>query len=100
MRAGRSRKRHINWALKAVLPIAAVLLNGLLLFVLVSLSLDAGERQQSSSPWRPAVRFVICAAVIVVFAVPVRRPMIELQEKIARVRLGDMDVSGELRGAQ
>ncbi len=33
------RKRHINWALKAVLPIAAVLLNGLLLFMLVSSSL-------------------------------------------------------------
>jgi len=30
------RKRRINWALKAVLPIAAVLLNGWLLFLLVS----------------------------------------------------------------
>ncbi|MGO9517309.1 MAG: hypothetical protein ACLPND_09720 [Candidatus Korobacteraceae bacterium] len=37
-------KRHVNWVLKAILPIAAVLLNGLLLFVLVSLSLAAGER--------------------------------------------------------
>ena len=39
-----ARKRHLSWALKAVLPIAAVLLNGLLLFVLVSLSLTVGER--------------------------------------------------------
>ena len=39
-----ARTRHISWALKAVLPVAAVLLNGLLLFVLVSLSLAAGER--------------------------------------------------------
>ena len=38
------RKRHINWALKAVLPIAAVLLNGLLLFLLVSSSLAPGPR--------------------------------------------------------
>ena len=42
-----ARKRHLNWALKAVLPIAAVLLNGLLLFVLVSLSLAEGERHLS-----------------------------------------------------
>ena len=37
-----SRKRHINWALKA-LPVAAVLVNGLLLFVLVSSSLAGRE---------------------------------------------------------
>ena len=35
-----TRRRHINWALKAILPIAAVLLNGLLLFILISLSLE------------------------------------------------------------
>ena len=34
-----ARKRHMNWAVKAILPIAAVLLNGLLLFILVTLSL-------------------------------------------------------------
>ncbi|HWS96143.1 MAG TPA: hypothetical protein VN620_06665, partial [Candidatus Methylomirabilis sp.] len=38
------RRRHINWALKAVLPIAIVLLNGLLLFMLVSSSLAPGPR--------------------------------------------------------
>ncbi len=37
--------------------------------------------------------FLICAAVIMVFAVSVRRPMLELQDKIARVRLGDMNAS-------
>ena len=87
-----SRKRHINWALKAILPIAAVLLNGLLLFILVSLSLAAGERHIVITV-ATAGAVVICAAVIVVFAVSVRRPMLELQEKIARVRLGDLDVS-------
>jgi two-component system NtrC family sensor kinase len=87
-----SRKRHINWALKAVLPIAAVVLNGLLLFVLVSLSLAEGERHVVITV-ATAGAFLICAAVIMVFAVSVRRPMLELQEKIARVRLGDMDAS-------
>lgn len=87
-----ARKRHINWALKAILPIAAVVLNGLLLFVLVSLSLDAGERHVVITV-ATAGAIVICAAVIVVFAVSVRRPMIELQDKIARVRLGDLNTS-------
>ena len=85
-----ARRRHINWALKAALPIAAVLLNGLLLFVLVSLSLAEGERHVVITV-ATAGAILICAAVIMVFAVFVRRPMLELQDKIARVRLGDMD---------
>src|ERR1017187_3868493 len=87
-----ARKRHLNWALKAVLPIAAVLLNGLLLFVLVSLSLAEGERHEIIAV-AAAGALLICVAVIMVLAVSVRRPMLELQDKIARVRLGDMDVS-------
>jgi len=87
-----ARKRHINWVLKAVLPIAAVLLNGLLLFVLVSLSLAEGERHTVIAI-ATAGAFLICVAVIMVLAVSFRRPMLELQDKIARVRLGDMDAS-------
>ncbi len=87
-----ARKRHLNWALKAVLPIAAVLLNGLLLFVLVSLSLAEGERHVILAV-AAAGALLICIAVIMVLAVSVRRPMLELQDKISRVRLGDMDVS-------
>jgi len=86
------RKRHINWALKAVLPVAAVLLNGLLLFLLVSLSLAEGERHVIITI-AAAGALLICVAVIMVLAVSVRRPMMELQDKIARVRLGDMDVA-------
>ena len=85
-----ARKRHINWALKAALPIAAVLLNGLLLFVLVSLSLAEGERHVVITVATGGA-ILICVSVIMVFAVFVRRPMLELQDKIARVRLGDMD---------
>jgi len=86
------RKRHINWALKAVLPIAAVLLNGLLLFLLVSSSLAPGPRNDVIAVAAGGA-FIICVAVIMVLAVQVRRPMIELQEKFARVQLGDMDVA-------
>jgi signal transduction histidine kinase len=87
-----TRKRHINWALKAVIPIAAILLNGLLLFILVSASLSAGEGHIVITI-ATAGAFLICIAVIMVLAVSVRRPMMELQDKIARVSLGDMDVS-------
>jgi signal transduction histidine kinase len=86
------RKRRINWALKAVLPIAAVLLNGLLLFLLVSSSLAPGPRSDVIAVAAGGA-FVICVAVIMVLAVQVRRPMMELQAKFARVQLGDMDVA-------
>ena len=91
------RERHMNWALKALLPIAAVLVNGLLLFVLVSSSLEPGPRNNVIAVAAGGA-LVICAAVLVVFSFSVRRPMLELQEKIARVRLGDMDVRVNFAG--
>jgi hypothetical protein len=85
------RERHMNWALKALVPIAAVLVNGLLLFVLVSSSLDPGPRNNVIAVAAGGA-FVIFAAILVVLSVSFRRPMLELQQKIARLRLGDMDV--------
>jgi signal transduction histidine kinase len=85
------RERHMNWALKALLPLAAVLVNGLLLFVLVSSSLESGPRNTVIAVAAGGA-FVIFAAVLAVFSFSIRRPMLELQEKIARVRLGDMNV--------
>ena len=87
-----TRRRHINWALKAILPIAAVLLNGLLLFILISLSLEANQRHIIITVATGGA-IVIFTAIIMVLAVSVRRPMVELQEKIARVSLGDLNVS-------
>ena len=86
------RKRHINWALKAILPIAAVLLNGLLLFILVALSLEANQRHVIITVATGGA-LVIFIAMIMVLAVSVRRPMLELQDKIARVTLGDLNAS-------
>src|ERR1035438_3319461 len=80
-----ARKRHLNWALKAVLPIAAVLLNGLLFFVLGSLWLAEGGRHVFGAVGAVGA-FPICVAVIMVLAVSVRGPMLELHDKIARVR--------------
>src|SRR5664279_4587055 len=73
------RKRHINWTLKAVLPIAAVLLNGLLLFMLVSSSLDSDSRNGVIAVAAGGA-FVVCVAVIMVLAVQICRHMLELRE--------------------
>ncbi len=82
---------RINWQLKALLPIAAVLLNGLLVFMLVT---SVGEPQgRVVLSVAAAGAIVICAVLLVVLGVLVRRPMVELQEKIGRVSAGDLDVS-------
>jgi signal transduction histidine kinase len=83
---------RLNWQLKAVLPVAAVLVNGLLLFVLVTLSLGDPERN-TVLVIATAGAVTICAVMIMVLAVVVRRPMIELQNKISRVANGDMNVT-------
>lgn len=83
---------RMNWQLKAVLPVAAVLLNGLLLFVLVTLSLGNPERN-TVLVIATGGAVTICAVMLMVLAVVVRRPMIELQNKISRVASGELDVT-------
>ena len=83
---------RMNWQLKALLPVAAVLINGLLLFVLVTLSLGDPERNIVLVV-ATAGAVSICAVMVMVLAVVVRRPMIELQEKIKLVREGDLQVA-------
>jgi signal transduction histidine kinase len=79
----------INWEIKALLPIATVLLGGMLLFLLATLS------------WRDPERHIvllvagvgavaICGALLVVLTYTVQRPMVELQQKISQVGLGDL----------
>jgi hypothetical protein len=83
---------RLDWRMKAVLPVAAVLLNGLLLFVLVTLSQENSQRN-TVLVVATAGAVAICAVMIMVLAVVVHRPMSELQEKIAQVREGDLTVS-------
>ncbi len=80
---------RIKWQIKALLPIAIVLLNGLLLFLLASLSWRDPERH--------VVMFVagggavaICAVLLFVLTYQVQRPMVELQEKMAQVGEGNL----------
>src|SRR5512146_205613 len=92
--SGRQRvsRVRLNWQMKAVLPVAAVLVNGLLLFVLVTLSQENTQRN-TVLVIATAGAVAICAVMIMVLAVVVHRPMTELQEKIERVREGDLTVS-------
>ncbi|HEY3928827.1 MAG TPA: ATP-binding protein [Candidatus Koribacter sp.] len=87
----RSRLR-VNWQLKTLLPVAAALLNGLLLFVLLTVSLDAGPRR-SVIAIATAGAFIICAIIMATLGFFVRRPMVELQQKIALVQQGDLNVA-------
>lgn len=83
---------RINWEIKALMPIASVLLGGMLLFLLATLSWRDPERH--------TVLFVagagavaICGALLVVLTYMIQRPMVELQQKIAELGEGNLDVS-------
>lgn len=78
---------RLNWQLKTLLPVALVLVNGMLLFALVTLTLETPARNQVLAVGI-AGAVVICAVLFMVLAVVVHRPMLELQKKIALVQAG------------
>ena len=73
---------RFNWQLKAILPLAFVLLAGLLLFTLATVSLRDPERHVVLLVAGGGA-IAICAVSIIGLAHFVQRPMVELQEKIA-----------------
>jgi signal transduction histidine kinase len=81
---------RVNWEIKAILPVAFVLLNGLLLFLLSTISLRDPERH-AVLVVAGAGAVAICAVLIVALAYLIQRPMVELQEQIARVGNGEFD---------
>jgi signal transduction histidine kinase len=87
-----TRSVRVNWQLKAIWPVAVVLLNGMFLFLLATLSLQDTERHRLLAI-AGAGAVVICGAVIVVLATTINRPMIELQEQMERVGEGDLTAS-------
>jgi hypothetical protein len=83
---------RVNWQLKAILPVLAVLLNGLLLFILATISL--GELERHTVLVVASVGAIaICAVLLLTLGLLVSRPMLELQRKIQRVRDGDLDAT-------
>lgn len=83
---------RLKWQLKAFLPVAFALFNGLLLFLLATLSFSVNERHTILT-LAAGGAVAICAALLIGLAITVGRPMIELQRTIARVRDGDLDIS-------
>jgi signal transduction histidine kinase len=85
------RKVRVNWQIKAILPVVFVLLTGLVLFTVATISL--------SDPDRNALLFlagvgsvIVCGVSIGVLAYLIQRPMVELQEKIGIISEGNLDV--------
>jgi signal transduction histidine kinase len=87
-----TRLVRLNWQIKAVLPIVFVLINGLLLFTLATLSWQNPERHMVLVVAGGGA-IAICAALVLVLTYVIQRPMIELQEKIAELGQGDLKVS-------
>src|SRR3954466_1130430 len=83
---------RINWEIKALVPIAFVLLGGMLLFLLATLSWRDPERHMVLLVAGVGA-VAICGALLVVLTYTVQRPMVELQQKIAELGGGDLSVS-------
>ena len=83
---------RINWEIKALVPIACVLLGGMLLFLLATLSWRDPERHTVLLV-AGAGAVVICGVLLVVLTYTVQRPMVELQRKIAQLGAGDLNAS-------
>ena len=83
----------MKWRIKAALPVAIVLVAGMFIFFWVSLTLDKGHERQVVLLVAAGGAVAICAAMLVGLAVLVDRPLLELQEKIARLRDGDLNVT-------
>jgi signal transduction histidine kinase len=83
---------RINWEIKALVPIACVLLGGMMLFLLATLSWRDPERHIVLLV-AGAGAVAICGALLVVLTYTVQRPMVELQQKIAQLGAGNLGVS-------
>ena len=83
---------RINWEIKALVPIACVLLGGMLLFLLATVSWRDPERHTVLLV-AGAGAVAICGALLVVLTYTVQRPMVELQQKIAQLGAGDLAAS-------
>jgi signal transduction histidine kinase len=83
---------RFNWQLKAILPVVFVLLAGLLLFIFATVSFRNPERHAILIV-AGAGAVAICGVSLGALAYFIQRPMVELQEKIAAVSGGNLDVA-------
>src|SRR3954471_13737894 len=80
---------RIKWQLKAMLPVGAALLNGIILFIIATVSMGVPERH-AILVVASVGALIVCAVLVVTLALVVRRPMLELEDKIYRVSNGDL----------
>ncbi len=83
---------RVNWQLKAILPVVLVLLAGLLLLTLATMSFRDPERHAVLMV-AAAGAVLICGVSIGALAYLIQRPMVELQEKVGLISEGDLDVA-------
>ena len=83
---------RVNWQLKALLPVVVVLLAGLLLLTVATVSFRDPERHAVLMVGG-ALAIVICAVSIFALAYLIQRPMVELQEKVELISEGNLDVA-------
>ena len=88
---------RINWEIKALVPIASVLLGGMLLFLLATLSWRDPERHTVLLV-AGAGAVAICGALLVVLTYLIQRPVVELQQKISQLGSGDLNVAVTFAG--
>jgi len=81
-----------NWRVKAVLPVAAVLGLGLLIFETATLSLESTARHRVLLVAAGGA-LAISAVLLVVLAVLIQRPLTEMQQTVARIRSGDLSAN-------
>lgn len=85
-------KVRVNWQIKAILPVVFVLLAGLILFTIATLTLRDPDRD-ALLLLAGAGSVIVCGVTIAVLAYLVQRPMVELQEKMALVSKGNLDAT-------
>ena len=83
---------RVNWQIKAILPVVFVLLAGLLLFTVATLTLRDPDRD-ALLLLAGAGSVTVCGVTIAVLAYLIQRPMVELQEKMALVSRGNLDTT-------
>ncbi len=83
---------RVNWQIKAILPVVFVLLAGLLLFTVATVTLRDNDRD-ALLLLAGAGAVIVCGVSISVLAYLVQRPMVELQEKMAIISSGNLDVA-------
>lgn len=83
---------RVNWQIKAILPVVFVLLAGLLLFTIATVTLRDPDRD-ALLLLAGAGAVIVCGVSISVLAYLIQRPMVELQEKMGIISSGNLDVA-------